>query len=92
MACICGAKGLEWCARPGAVDEKVVCELQAFEREIFKSASRAPADGESSIFMCKGLVVLYRTQDETTFFVVGSDEENEVILVSSCWQAFCSPH
>ncbi len=31
--------------------------------------------------MCKGLVVVYRSQDETTFFVVGSDEENEVILV-----------
>lgn len=32
--------------------------------------------------MCKGLVVLYRTQDEATFFVVGSEDENEVILVS----------
>ena len=31
--------------------------------------------------MCKGLVVVYRSQDETTFFVVGSDDENEVILV-----------
>ena len=33
--------------------------------------------------MCKGLVVLYRTQDEATFFVVGSEDENEVILVST---------
>jgi hypothetical protein len=31
--------------------------------------------------MCKGLVVVYRSQDDTTFFVVGSDDENEVILV-----------
>ena len=56
---------------------------QAFEQEIFKASLRAPAEGDANIFMCRGLVVLYRSQDETTFFVVGSDEENEVILVSS---------
>lgn len=54
---------------------------QAFERELFRAATRQPAEGESNIFMCKGLVVVYRSHDETTFFVVGSDEENEVILV-----------
>jgi hypothetical protein len=55
---------------------------QAFEQEIFKASLRSPADGEANIFMSRGMVVLYRSQDETTFFVVGSDEENEVILVS----------
>ena len=59
--------------------------LQAFEREIFRASTRQPAEGESNIFMCKGLVVLYRTQDETTFYVVGAEDENEVILVSSCF-------
>lgn len=55
--------------------------LQAFEKDIFKASTRQLADGEANIFMCKGLVVLYRSQDETTFYVVGSDDENEVILV-----------
>merc|ERR1711865_316675 len=55
---------------------------QAFEREIFKASTRQPAEGEANIFMCKGLVVLYRSQDETTFYVVGSDDENEIILAT----------
>jgi hypothetical protein len=37
--------------------------------------------------MCKGLVVVYRSQDDTTFFVVGSDDENEVILVGHLTRA-----
>merc|ERR1712216_137144 len=57
-------------------------QQQAFERELFRAATRQPAEGESNIFMCKGLVVVYRSHDETTFFVVGSDEENEVILAN----------
>ena len=68
---------------PGSsvADGLLVGAVQAFEKELFRAATRQPAEGESNIFMCKGLVVVYRSQDETTFFVVGSDDENEVILV-----------
>jgi hypothetical protein len=55
---------------------------QAFERDIFKASTRQPAEGEANIFMCKGLIVLYRSQDDCTFYVVGAEDENEVILVS----------
>jgi hypothetical protein len=55
---------------------------QAFERDVFKASTRQPAEGEANIFMCKGLIVLYRSQDDCTFYVVGAEDENEVILVS----------
>ena len=64
---------------------------QAFEKEIFRASLRQPAESEASIFMAKGLIVLYRTQDEATFFVVGSDDENEVILVSCHRRAAAAP-
>merc|ERR1711967_78091 len=61
---------------------RALAQQQAFEKEIFRASLRQPAESEASIFMAKGLIVLYRTQDEATFFVVGSDDENEVILVN----------
>merc|ERR1712216_218621 len=61
---------------------RALAQQQAFEKEIFRASLRQPAESEASIFMAKGLIVLYRTQDEATFFVVGSDDENEVILAT----------
>ena len=78
-------------ARHLCIETLTWCSLrQAFEQEIFKASLRAPAEGEANIFMCRGLVVLYRSQDETTFYVVGSDDENEVILVSFFSPAHCT--
>ncbi|XP_071040253.1 coatomer subunit zeta-1 isoform X2 [Parasteatoda tepidariorum] len=53
-------------------------EQKAFEKNLFKKTHRANAE----VIMLDGLTVVYRSNVDLFFYVMGSCHENELILVS----------
>jgi len=53
-------------------------EQRAFEKNLFNKTHRANAE----IIMLEGLTCVYRSNVDLFFYVVGSQQENELILVS----------
>ncbi len=58
-------------------------EQKAFEKSLFQKTSKA--NGE--IIMLEGLTIVYRSNVDLYFYVIGASNENEIILVSvlSCF-------
>lgn len=52
----------------------------AFEQKLYKKTKHTNARSEAEIIMLESNVAIMRTSNETRFFVVGSAEENELIL------------
>ncbi|XP_030856108.1 coatomer subunit zeta-1 isoform X2 [Strongylocentrotus purpuratus] len=53
-------------------------EQKAFEKNLFNKTHRANAE----IIMLEGMTIVYRSNVDLLFYVVGSASENELILVS----------
>jgi hypothetical protein len=53
-------------------------EQKAFEKSLFTKTHKA----NSEIIMIDGLIIVYRSSVDLFFYVVGSSNENEIILAS----------
>ncbi len=53
-----------------------------YEKSLFSKAQKQPTTTEPEILIFEGLVTVYKSQGEVTFFVTGDQDENEIILVS----------
>ena len=58
-------------------------EELAFEKKLFEKTMRTNAKNEAEIVMFDSLVSVYRNSSECWFYVVGSQWENELILVNA---------
>ena len=57
-------------------------EEQAFEKKLFDKTTRTNAKSEAEIIILDGLVTVYRNSSDVWLYVVGSQQENELILVN----------
>ena len=53
-----------------------------YEKSLFSKAQKQPSTSDAEILIFEGLVTVYKSQGEITFFVTGDQDENEIILVS----------
>ena len=54
----------------------------AFEKKLFDKTARTNAKSDAEIIILDGLVTVYRNSGDVWFYVVGSQTENELILVN----------
>jgi coatomer subunit zeta len=52
-----------------------------YEKVLFSKAQKQPSTSDAEILIYEGLVTVYKSQGEVTFFVTGDQDENEIILV-----------
>ena len=52
-----------------------------YEKSLFSKAHKQPSTSDAEILIFEGLVTVYKSQGEVTFFVTGDQDENEIILV-----------
>lgn len=52
-----------------------------YEKSLFTKAQKQPSTSDAEIIIFEGLVTVYKSQGEVTFFVTGDQDENEIILV-----------
>ena len=52
-----------------------------YEKALFLKAQKQPSTNDAEIIIFEGLVTVYKSQGEVTFFVTGDQDENEIILV-----------
>ncbi|ORX85224.1 coatomer protein [Basidiobolus meristosporus CBS 931.73] len=64
--------------KPSTGDFKTLKEQKAFEKALFEKTRRT----NSEIILFEGQVVVYRSSVDVYFYVVGSAEENELLLSS----------
>jgi len=57
-------------------------EEMAFEKKLFDKTMRTNAKNEAEIIQLDGLVTVYRNSCDVWFYVVGTQAENELILVN----------
>lgn len=57
-------------------------EEMAFEKKLFDKTVRTNAKSEAEIIILDGLVTVYRNSTDVWLYVVGSQTENELILVN----------
>jgi len=57
-------------------------EELAFEKKLFDKTARTNAKSEAEIIILDGLVTVYRNSSDTWLYVVGSQMENELVLVN----------
>lgn len=55
-------------------------EQTAFEQKLYRKTKQTNARTEAEIIMFEKNVAIYRSSNDTRFLVVGSNEENELIL------------
>ena len=53
-----------------------------YEKTLFSKAQKQHSTTDAEILIFEGLVTVYKSQGEITFFVTGDQDENEIILVS----------
>ena len=53
-----------------------------YEKAVFLKSQKQPSTNDAEIIIFEGLVTVYKSQGEVTFFVTGDQDENEIILVS----------
>ena len=59
-----------------------IAEEQAFEKKLFDKTVRTNAKTEAEIIILDGLVTVYRNTSDVWLYIVGTQTENELILVS----------
>ena len=59
-----------------------IAEELAFEKKLFDKTMRTNAKTEAEIIILDGLVTVYRNTSDVWFYIVGTQTENELILVS----------
>jgi hypothetical protein len=52
-----------------------------YEKSLYLKAQKQPSTTDAEILIFEGLVTVYKSQGEITFFVTGDQDENEIILV-----------
>eukprot|EP00274_Cyanoptyche_gloeocystis_P000713 CAMPEP_0196655880 /NCGR_PEP_ID=MMETSP1086-20130531/10005_1 /TAXON_ID=77921 /ORGANISM="Cyanoptyche gloeocystis , Strain SAG4.97" /LENGTH=191 /DNA_ID=CAMNT_0041988405 /DNA_START=34 /DNA_END=609 /DNA_ORIENTATION=- len=63
-------------------DYPTVASQLAFEKSLFNKTHRINARAEAEILMFEGVIFVYRFSSDVHFYVGGSQNENELILVS----------
>ncbi|KAL1525908.1 hypothetical protein AB1Y20_020736 [Prymnesium parvum] len=58
-------------------------EELAFEKKLFEKTSRTNAKLEAEIIILDGLITVYKNSADVWLYVVGSQSENELILVNA---------
>ena len=59
-----------------------VSEEMAFEKKLFDKTARTNAKNEAEIIILDGLVTVYRNSCDIWLYIVGTQTENELILVN----------
>jgi hypothetical protein len=57
-------------------------EEMAFEKKLFDKTARTNAKSEAEIIILDGLVTVYRNSSDVWLYIVGSQTENELVLVN----------
>lgn len=53
-----------------------------FEKKLFRKTKNSTSRGEAEVLLLDGMNVVYKVSSDVTFFIVGSGDENELILVA----------
>ncbi|CAD7704003.1 unnamed protein product [Ostreobium quekettii] len=57
-----------------------VAQQAAFEKSLFNKTCKTNSRGEAEVILFDDLVVVYKTLGDLTFYVTGSQSENELVL------------
>jgi len=63
-------------------DHPTTADELAFEKKLFEKTMRTNAKSEAEIIMFDNMVTVYRNNADIWFYIVGSQSENELILVN----------